>query len=186
MIDRKHFPAIADSARAVLQSLNVFIKTKRVCNAPLLCDELLHEFMVRRRASRQRMIDAGCFEEKERVPVFPLEGPAHAALLTLAADLAGADDRLPREIEAFALRLSAVVDALTAAGTPPVASKKNASDERDKFAYTSLTDGKTLQEIKNKINSKRKWEPLESVQGVSAAAKRYAERHSLPWPIVQR
>ncbi len=118
MTDRKHFPAIADSARAVVQSLNAFIKAKRDCKATLLSDELLHEFMVRQRALRQRMIDAGCFEEKERVPVFPLEGPAHAALLTLAADLAGADDRLPGEIEVFASRLSAVVDALTAAGTP--------------------------------------------------------------------
>jgi hypothetical protein len=122
MTDRKHFPAIADSARAVLQSLNAFIKAKRDCKATLLSDELLHEFMVRRRALRQRMIDAGCFEEKERVQVFPLGGPAHAALLTLSADLAGSDDRLPQEIEVFASRLSAVVDALTAADTPPAVS----------------------------------------------------------------
>ena len=69
--------------------------------------------------------------------------------------------------------------------TPP-ASKENPNDKRDKFAYTSLKAGKSLQVIKNKINNRRTWEPLESVQGVSAAAKRYAERHSLPWPIVKR
>jgi hypothetical protein len=109
VVDREHVSAIADSARATLQSLNAFIKAKRA-GAILLSDELLHEFIVRWRALRQRMIDAGCFGQ-HRLAVAPLEGKVHAALLTLAADI-GADDRLPPEIEVSASRLAEVVPAL--------------------------------------------------------------------------
>lgn len=30
------------------------------------------------------------------------------------------------------------------------------------------------------------WEPLETVQAVSQAAKRHANKHGLPWPINRR
>lgn len=43
---------------------------------------------------------------------------------------------------------------------------------------------KTLHWIKNEVNKKlNKWDELTSEAGVSQAAKRYAERLKLPWPI---
>jgi hypothetical protein len=113
MIDRKHFPAIAKSARTALESLDKLIRAKRDSKAKaiLWTDELLHEFMVQLCAFRHQLIDAGCFDQ-HRITVFPLEGPAHALLLTVAEDVGVDDRRLPQEIEVFAARLAELVEAL--------------------------------------------------------------------------
>jgi hypothetical protein len=54
---------------------------------------------------------------------------------------------------------------------------------RDKFIYEELQKGSSLQVIKNAVNENREWESLETVNGVSQAAKRYAGRKGLPWPV---
>lgn len=64
------------------------------------------------------------------------------------------------------------------AAIPPAT---NPNDARDKFCYDKMASGKTRAWIRNHLSTS--WEPLNSEQGVSAAAKRYAERRSLPWPI---
>ena len=97
---------------------------------------------------------------------------------------------LDRELTDAKLSLANMVIADRQAKAPSqtAAPKENPNDKRDEFAYTSLKAGKSLQVIKNKINNRRAWQPLESLQGVSAAAKRYAlrQRPPLPWPVVQR
>jgi hypothetical protein len=60
---------------------------------------------------------------------------------------------------------------------------ENPNDRRDRFIYVKLKKGKTRAWIKNRLAERRTWEPLESEQGISAAARRYAQRHDLPWPI---
>jgi hypothetical protein len=111
MIDREHFPAIAQSALVALQSLNEFIRVQHSGRTPQLSDELRYEFLVRRDALRQLLINAGCFDQ-HRVTVYPLEGPAHAAMLILAAEVGADGDSLPPQIEASAARLTEVVRVL--------------------------------------------------------------------------
>src|SRR5262249_21857331 len=59
----------------------------------------------------------------------------------------------------------------------------NANDRRDKFICESMAKGKTRAVIRNEVNKRKSWETLDSEQAVSAAAKRYANRQGLPWPI---
>jgi hypothetical protein len=59
----------------------------------------------------------------------------------------------------------------------------NPNDPRDKFIYDNLAAGKTRAWIRNRINKKKTWEALHTEQGISAAAKRYASRHDLAWPL---
>jgi hypothetical protein len=58
---------------------------------------------------------------------------------------------------------------------------ENPNDPRDKFIYENMAKGKTRIWVKNHL--KKSWEQLESEQAVSAAARRYAERHKLLWPL---
>jgi hypothetical protein len=59
----------------------------------------------------------------------------------------------------------------------------NPNDPRDKFIYEHMAKGKTRAWIRNRVSARKPWERLESDQGVSDAARRYAVRHNLPWPI---
>jgi len=137
MIDREHFPAIAQSARAALQSLNEFIRVQQAGRTPLLSDEFMYEFLGHRHALRQVLISAGCFDQ-HRVTVYPLEGPAHAALLILAAEVGADGESLPPQIEAFAVRLTQVVRVLDGLQPAPT----NTIWYHGERSYS--TDGKNL------------------------------------------
>jgi hypothetical protein len=54
---------------------------------------------------------------------------------------------------------------------------------RDKYCYEGIKKGDSLKEIMDAVNVRRQWEPLTTVQGVSQAAKRHAEKHGLKWPL---
>jgi hypothetical protein len=60
---------------------------------------------------------------------------------------------------------------------------KNANDKRDSFIYSQMKAGVSLKDLLAIVNNRKAWEPLESEQGISAAAKRYAERQDKLWPI---
>jgi hypothetical protein len=57
---------------------------------------------------------------------------------------------------------------------------------RDKFCYDQRSKGRSLKEILAAVNKRTKWEPIDTVQGVSAAAKRHAKANELPWPVNRR
>lgn len=61
--------------------------------------------------------------------------------------------------------------------------KPNTNDPRDKFIYESLHAGESLDWIKDNVKAKKEWDELDTPQGVSQAAMRYAERNGLTWPI---
>jgi hypothetical protein len=67
--------------------------------------------------------------------------------------------------------------------TKKVQKKRNCNDPRDRFCYTSLKNGESLKWIMQEVNKRKKWESLSTEQAVSQAAKRYAERKELPWPL---
>jgi hypothetical protein len=60
------------------------------------------------------------------------------------------------------------------------ASKMN---PRDKYCYERMKKGDLLKAIMAAVNRRKGWEPLETVQGVSQAAKRHARKHGLKWPL---
>ena len=57
----------------------------------------------------------------------------------------------------------------------------NPNDARDRFIYESMIKGMTRQWIMARL--KNEWEPLTTEQSITAAARRYASRHSFQWPI---
>jgi hypothetical protein len=184
VVDRKHFSAIADAARAALQSLNAYIKAKRDGKAILLSDERLQEFIVRWRALRQRMIDAGCFEQ-HRLAVFPLQGAAHAALLTLAADVS-ADDRLPREIEMLASRLAEVVTALEESLPAPPSASPPADSTTDAEQYVTLDQMSALvnrskKTLARQMNAKGSNAPTPDVEGGGGKPHEWVWSKIRPW-----
>jgi len=63
------------------------------------------------------------------------------------------------------------------------APRTSTNEERDQYCYEQKRAGKTWREIQRVVNGTPRWEPLESEQGVSQAARRYAERHNRKWPI---
>ncbi len=63
---------------------------------------------------------------------------------------------------------------------PSVAS---ANDQRDKWIYAQAIKGTAWASIKRALDRKPEtWERIETENGVKDAAKRYADRHSLPPP----
>jgi hypothetical protein len=54
---------------------------------------------------------------------------------------------------------------------------------RDSSIYFWMAKKKSLQWIKNKVKANKKWESLSSLQAVSAAGRRFAKKHNLPWPV---
>jgi hypothetical protein len=57
------------------------------------------------------------------------------------------------------------------------------NEARNRYCYNQLRAGKSLKDIRLNVNARQGWNPLESYQAVSQAAKRYAQRHGLPWPL---
>ena len=57
------------------------------------------------------------------------------------------------------------------------------SRNRDACIYKWMTKGETLKTILNRVKEHDEWEELYTVQSISAAAKRFAERHGMAWPI---
>jgi len=72
---------------------------------------------------------------------------------------------------------------LVPADTPKPISTQSPKEQRDKWIYNECIKGTPYQTIVIRLNKKpKKWSRIESVNGVKMAAKRYAERHSLPMP----
>ena len=63
------------------------------------------------------------------------------------------------------------------------AKKRNPNDPRDAYIYREMKAGTTHAAIRTHVNNHEGWEPLHTEQGISQAAKRYAERHNKPWPL---
>ena len=81
-------------------------------------------------------------------------------------------------------RLTSVLERLLDdAAAPSAANTPDAA--RNAFIYDQLSTGKTLQVVLNAVNANEEWSPLETIQAVSAAAKRHAERHGRAWPITR-
>jgi predicted transcriptional regulator len=58
------------------------------------------------------------------------------------------------------------------------------NDERDEWMYSQRKTGKTLDEIMLELSRNDKgWYKIETVQGITMALRRYAQRKTLPWPI---
>jgi hypothetical protein len=68
-----------------------------------------------------------------------------------------------------------------AAATPP-----NPNDPRDRFIYEARRKGKSLAWIKAEVEARDKWEALTTIPGISMAARRYARRQGLSWPVNKR
>jgi hypothetical protein len=61
--------------------------------------------------------------------------------------------------------------------------KRSPNDPRDEFCYKQLKRKRSLAQLMLEVNEREDWERLESEQAVSQAAKRYASRRSLVWPL---
>ena len=71
----------------------------------------------------------------------------------------------------------------TATTAGPTENLNSPNDPRDKFIYTSMSKNVGLAAIKGQISSQQAWEQLYTEQAVSMAARRYAQRKGLPWPV---
>jgi hypothetical protein len=70
---------------------------------------------------------------------------------------------------------------LQADGRKPVVRDRE-TESRDRFIYNECTKGTKLNVIIGEVGKRQNWTPIRSKQGIQAAAKRYATRHSLPPP----
>jgi hypothetical protein len=61
--------------------------------------------------------------------------------------------------------------------------RRSPNEERDRFCYEQKCAGMSWKGIRQAVNGRPDWEPIDTDQGLSQAAKRYAERHNKPWPI---
>jgi hypothetical protein len=62
---------------------------------------------------------------------------------------------------------------------------KERPNPRDKFIYNRMRKGDSLKQIRSAVHSRKEWEDMDvigTVQGISAAAKRYAKKFNKPWP----
>jgi hypothetical protein len=80
----------------------------------------------------------------------------------------------PSEVATFRDELREIEIALTF--------RASEHDPRDKYCYEQIADGTPLKTIREGVTLRKWWEPIDTVQGVTHAAKRYAVRHSLRWP----
>jgi hypothetical protein len=64
-----------------------------------------------------------------------------------------------------------------------ISPKPSPNDPRDKFCYQMKTRKKSNAWIKLKVDERKRWEPITTEAGIPQAARRYAERKNLPWPI---
>jgi hypothetical protein len=77
--------------------------------------------------------------------------------------------------------LRGAIDVLKKPLTKRVKPKPNAA--RDKRIYGWKKSGKTGEQILNLIRKTAAFEPVETVQAVTVAAKRWAIRNKQPWPL---
>jgi hypothetical protein len=156
MIDRKHFPAIADSARAAWQSLNKFINATPDGKGTPLSNELWSEFEDHLGALRRLMQGAGCFEKSLLSSFATEERKAYAALRTLAKDVPEnpwassppGHHQVAAEISRYvtiASRLGEVVEALQGF-LPPPATDPRLTLDRDTLTVTLDGESYTLEE----------------------------------------
>lgn len=68
-------------------------------------------------------------------------------------------------------------------GNFPVGKKRSTNNKRDAFIYKEMKAGRNLAGIKVKVNEHKEWYLIDTDQGISQAAKRYAERTKKPWPL---
>jgi hypothetical protein len=80
----------------------------------------------------------------------------------------------------------AMVEGRLQAASPPEdkqRKRRSTNEDRDCYCYQQKKAGQTWRAIQEAVNNRSEWEPIDTEQGVSQAAKRYAERHDKPWPI---
>src|SRR5262249_3143531 len=77
----------------------------------------------------------------------------------------------------------ALADELLAACVESLTPKTSANDARDRFCYKALKAGRSLAWVRGQVAKRKRWEELATPQGVSQAAKRYADRNGLDWPV---
>ena len=87
---------------------------------------------------------------------------------------------IPNELESDDAALKAVERFMGRLRTKKV---KRDPRDRDSCIYHWRKNGKSLKWIKDSVNRNPNWEPLHAVESISAAAKRFAKKHGLPWPI---
>lgn len=56
-------------------------------------------------------------------------------------------------------------------------------NRRDKYCYERMAAGDSLKGIREAVNARQAWDSLDTDQGVSEAAKRYATIHGKRWPV---
>ena len=96
---------------------------------------------------------------------------------------------VPRSPEEIELPSPAVIQT-AATQQPPlippqavaVITKDAMTEERDKYIYDQCVLGTPYQSIANRVKEKTAWTPIDSVQGIREAARRFAERRRLPQP----
>jgi hypothetical protein len=71
-------------------------------------------------------------------------------------------------------------DVLRLVGEAMTSPKK---DPRNKYIYRQMVRGVPLKTIRTRVNDNTAWDPLDTVAGVSQAAKRYARQNGLRWPV---
>lgn len=64
----------------------------------------------------------------------------------------------------------------------PVGPRPSGNDDRDRWIYQECREGAPYKQVIAQLRDRSEWEPIESAQGIRAAAKRYAERMGLPPP----
>jgi hypothetical protein len=61
---------------------------------------------------------------------------------------------------------------------------KSPNDDRDEYCYEQIkAQKKSLAAIRTEVNGNKDWDAIYTDQGISEAAKRYAKRKGLPWPV---
>jgi hypothetical protein len=109
----------------------------------------------------------------------PPTNPPHR---DLTPALAGLLRTIIREGAAYFRREPDAAEILTSA-LADVAPKRSPNDERDRFIYESIKKGRSLAQIRQRIDRTTKWLSFDSFQGITQAARRYAKRRNLQWPI---
>ncbi len=122
--------------------------------------------------------DAQAIEGKPQAAGRSSVNEADAAAMKLAT-------RDPRFVDGKARGWAAAIGKATGktcSTAAPIATQ-SPKEQRDKWIYGECMKGTPYKTIAIRLNKKpKKWSRIESVNGIKMAAKRYAERHSLPMP----
>lgn len=60
---------------------------------------------------------------------------------------------------------------------------RDRNPQRDRFIYERMKKGDSLKDIKTALETRPTWEVLHTEQAISQAAKRYAKKHGMKWPL---